>query len=119
MLRDVAGSGREMGIQDTTRLLQEMGRTYPSRIQIDDLLKHIGLEGARAVQAVRGLFEGGLITAKGSACAGGMPGLELRLTEPGMAVAFGLAGVEGDPRRAIRDLEEQTLHQLHRHRERP
>ena len=106
-----------MGIQDTTRLLQEMGRTYPSRIQIDELLGHIGLDGVRAVQAVRGLLEGGLVTARGSACVGGMPGSELRLTEPGMAVAFGLACVEGDPRGAITALEEQTLRQLHRHRE--
>ena len=118
MLRDVAGSGQQMGIQDTTKLLHEMGRTYPSRIQIDELLGCIGLEGVRAVQAVRGLVEGGLVTAKGSACVGGMLGSELRLTEPGMAVAFGLAGVEGDPRRAIRALEEQTLRQLHRYRER-
>ena len=117
MLRDVAGSGREMGIQDTTRLLHEMGRTYPSRIQIDDLLGHIGLQGVRAVQAVRGIVEGGLVTASGAASLGGMPGSELRLTEPGMAVAFGLAGVEDDPRCAIRALEAQTLRQLHRHRE--
>ena len=106
-----------MGIQDTTRLLHAMGRTYPGRIQIDDLLGHIGLDGARAVQAVRGLLEGGLVTARGSACVGGFPGSELRLTEPGMAVAFGLAGVEDDPRCAIRALEAQTLRQLHRQRE--
>jgi hypothetical protein len=117
MLRDVAGSGWEMGIQDSTRLLHEMGRTYPGRIRIDELLRHVGLDGSRAVQAVRGLFEGGLVTANGAACVGGMPGSELRLTEPGMAVAFGLAGVEGDPRGAIRTLEEQTLRQLLRHRE--
>ena len=117
MLRSVAGRGWEMGIQDTTRLLQEMGRTYPSRVQVDELLGHIGLDGVRAVHAVRGLFEGGLVTARGSAWVGGMPGSELRLTEPGMAVAFGLACVEGDPRGAITALEEQTLRQLHRHRE--
>ena len=106
-----------MGIQDTTRLLREMRRTYPNRLQIDELLEHIGLDGVRAVQAVRGVVEGGLVTARGFACVGGMPGSELRLTEPGMAVAFGVAGVEDDPRRAIRVLEEQTLRQLRRHRE--
>ena len=106
-----------MGIQDTTRLLQRMGRTYPDRVRIDELLEHVGLDGVRAVRAVRGLFEGGLITAHGSVCVGGMPGSELRLTEPGMAVAFGLACVEDDPRGAITALEDQTLRQLHRHRE--
>ena len=106
-----------MDIQDTTRLLQEMGRTYPDRVETDELLGHIGLDGVRALQAIRGLFEGGLITSHGSACIGGMPGSELRLTEPGMAVAFGLACVEADPRGAIAALEEQTLRQLHRHRE--
>jgi len=106
-----------MGIQDTTKLLQGMGRTYPDRVQIDELLEHIGLDGVRAVRAVRGLFEGGLVTAHGSVCVGGMPGSELRLTEPGMVIAFGLACVEDDHRGAIAALEAQTLSQLHRHRE--
>jgi len=106
-----------MGIQDSTRLLQGMGREYPDRVPIDELLGNIGIEGARAVQAVRGLFEGGLITAYGSPCVEGLPGSELLLTEPGMVVAFGLACVEDDPRGALAALEAETLRQLHRHRE--
>lgn len=106
-----------MGIQDTTRLLQGMGRTYPDRVQIDELSANIGLDGVRAVRAVRGLFEGGLITAHGSPCVDGLPGSELLLTEPGMVVAFGLACVEGDPGGAIEALESETLRQLYRHRE--
>jgi len=77
------------------------GADNPRRVQIDELLCHVALDGGRAAQAVRGLVEGGLITACGSAWVGGMPGLEFRLTEPGMAVAFGRACVEGDPRGAI------------------
>ncbi len=53
---------REMGtltMQDTTRILQAMRRTYPERVRIDDLFGHIGFGGARVVRAVRGLFEGG------------------------------------------------------------
>lgn len=107
-----------MGIQDTTRLLQRMGRSYPDRLRSNEISRHLEFESVRAVRAVRGLFEGGLITAQGSPCVEGMPGAELMLTEPGMAVAFDLAGVEADPREAIRALEAKTLSQLHRHRER-
>lgn len=106
-----------MGIQDTTRLLQGMGRTYPDRVRADEISRHMGIEGVRAVRAVRGLFEGGLVTAHGSPCAEGMLASELTLTEPGMMVAFGLACVEDDPRGAIAALEAETLRQLHRHRE--
>jgi hypothetical protein len=106
-----------MGLQDTTRLLQRMGQAYPECVQIGQLLEHSGLGCVRAVRALRGLFEGGLITAHGPACVEGIPGSELRLTEPGMVVAFGLACVEGDPRAAITALEAQTLVQLHRCRE--
>ncbi|MEO8278555.1 MAG: hypothetical protein ABI564_02615, partial [Ideonella sp.] len=73
-----------------------MGRVYPGRIPVDELLKHVGLDGPRAVQAVRGLFEGGLIAAEGATCPVGMPGSAIRLTEPGMVVAFGLASIEED-----------------------
>lgn len=107
----------EMGIQDTARLLQGMRRTYPDRVRADEISRHLGIEDARAVRAVRGLFEGGLVTTHGSPCAEGMLGSELMLTEPGMVVAFGLACVEDDPRDAIAALEVQTLRQLHRHRE--
>lgn len=103
-----------MGIQDTTRLLQGMGRTYPDRVRTDEISRHIGFEGVRAIRAVRGLFEGGLITALGTPCVDGMLGSELMLTEPGMVVAFGLACVEDDPRGAIAALESETLRQLHR-----
>jgi hypothetical protein len=95
-----------------------MGRAYPDCVKLDELMGHVGLDGVRAVQAVRGLFEGGLITADGPAGVGGLPGSELRLTEPGMLVAFGLACVEDDPRGEIEALEAQTLRQLHRHRDR-
>lgn len=106
-----------MGIQDTTQLLQRMGRTYPDRVHADELLATSGLGDVRAARAVRGLFEGGLITAHGIASIEGMPGSELRLTELGMVVAFGLACLEDDPRRAITALEAQTIRQLHRCRE--
>ncbi len=106
-----------MDIQDTTRLLQGMGRTYPDPVRTDELSRHLGFEGVRAVRAVRGLFEGGLITPRGLACVEGMPGSELVLTESGMAVALGLADVEDDTRGAIAALEAQALRQLHRYRE--
>ena len=107
-----------MGIQDTTRLLQRMGGVYPDRVRSNEISRHLGFESFRAARAVRGLVEGGLITAQGSPCVEGMPGAELILTEPGMAVAFGLAGVEADPREAIMAFEAQTLRQLRRYRER-
>ena len=105
-----------MGIQDTARLLQGMGKIYPDRVRTDELLGHVGLDGVRAVRAIRGLFDGGLITVETPACLGEIPGSELRLTEPGMVVAFGLARVEDDPRGAIAALEQQTLRQLQRRR---
>ncbi|MEO8524450.1 MAG: hypothetical protein ABI460_07005 [Caldimonas sp.] len=106
-----------MGIQDTTKLLQRMGRTYPDRARTDEVSREIGIEGVRALRAVRGLIEGGLVTTLGSPCVDGMPGLELMLTEPGMMVAFGLTCIEGDPRDAIAAIEAETLRQLRRHRE--
>lgn len=107
-----------MGMQDTTRLLQGMGRTYPDGVRADEISRHIGIDGLRAVRAVRGLFEGGLITAHGTPCVEGMLESEFMLTEPGMVVAFGLVSIEGDPRGAIAALEAHTLRQLHRSRER-
>jgi hypothetical protein len=104
-----------MGIQDTARFLQEMGRMYPDCVRTDEISRHTGIEDVRAVRAARGLFEGGLVTAHGTVCE--MLGSELMLTEQGMVVAFGLACVEEDPRDAIAALEAQTLRQLHRYRE--
>ncbi len=106
-----------MGIQDTMRLLQRIGRTYPDGVRTDEASRHIGFDGVRAVRAVRGLIEGGLITAHGSPCVDGMPGSKLMLTEPGMVVAFGLVCIEADPLGAIAALEAETLRQLHRRRE--
>ena len=107
-----------MGIQDTTRLLQQMGRSYPDRVLRDEISGHLGFESVRAACAVRGLLEGGLITAQGSPCLEGVQGSKLMLTEPGMAIAFGLVCIEADPRDALMALEAQTLRQLDRHRER-
>lgn len=101
-----------MGIQDTSKLLQRMGMAYPDRVHSEELSREMGFEGVRAVRAVRGLVEAGLITAHGSPGVDGMPGSELMLTENGMAVAFGLALAEADPRGAILTLEAQTVRQL-------
>lgn len=106
-----------MGLQDTAKLLDRIAQAYPDPLHIDELLGPIGLENGRGERAVRGLFEGGLITARGTPCIDGVPGSELRLTEPGIAVAFGLAGIEDDPRGVITTREAQTVRLLHQARE--
>ncbi|MEO6896477.1 MAG: hypothetical protein ABI218_07525 [Caldimonas sp.] len=105
-------------MQDTAKLLNRIAQAYPDALHVEELLGHIGLESGRGERAVRGLFEGGLITARGTPCVEGVPGSELRLTEPGIAVALGLAGIEDDPRGAITSREVQTVRLLHQARER-
>lgn len=109
-----------MGLQDTAILLQRIAQAYPEAVLVDDVMAHVESEGSRRVaRAVRALFEGGLIAAGGTPCVDGVPGSELRLAEPGIAVACGLVRIEDDPSGAITVLEAHTVGLLQRARQRP
>lgn len=87
-----------------------MGRTYPEPIDLDAVCRHTGFDGARVRRAVWELVDHGLVEVHGSPSWVGLPWSVPRLTEAGMAAAFGLASVEDDARGAIGSLEAATPH---------
>jgi predicted ArsR family transcriptional regulator len=93
-----------------------MGRTYPDPIDLDAVCRHTGLEDAKVRRELWGLVDQGYVEVQGSPSWAGLPWSVSRLTEAGMAVAFGLASVEGDARGAIALLEAATLRELDRQR---
>ncbi len=95
-----------------TRILRAMGRTYPDPIDLDAVCRHTGLDDAKVRRELWGLVDHGYVEVQGSPSWAGLPWSVSRLTEAGMAVAFGLAGVEDDARGAIASLEAATLREL-------
>ena len=101
-----------------TRILQAMGRTYPNPIDLDAVSRHTALDGANVRRELWGLVDHGYVDVQGSPSWAGLPWSVSRLTEAGMAVAFGLASVEDDACGAIALLESATLRELDRQRKR-
>jgi hypothetical protein len=101
-----------------SRILQAMGRTYPEPIDLDAVCRHTGLSDAKVRRELWGLIDHGYVEVQGSPSWAGLPWSAPRLTEAGLAVAFGLASVDDDPLGIIGLLEEAALRELERLRRR-
>ena len=97
-----------------SRILQAMGRTYPEPIDLDAVCQHSGLSNGKVRCELWGLVDYGYVEVRGSPSWAGLPWSLPRLTEAGLAVAFGLASVEDDPLGVIGLLEAATLRELER-----
>ncbi|MGH8795837.1 MAG: hypothetical protein ACREXI_02165 [Caldimonas sp.] len=101
-----------------TTILQAMGGTYPEPIDLDAVCRHTGIDDAKVRRALWGLVDHGYVEIRGSPSWAGLPWSVSRLTEAGMAVAFGLASIEDDARGVIGLLEAASLRELDRQRKR-
>lgn len=92
-----------MCMQDGTEILKVMGSTYPDSSSLVEVGRQTAFGGTRMRRAVADLVRGGFIEVRPSSRKG-LP----RLTEAGMAVAFGLACADA-ARDKIAALERATL----------
>ncbi|HTJ05093.1 MAG TPA: hypothetical protein VL624_07090 [Caldimonas sp.] len=95
-----------------TTILQAIGRMYPGCLDLDQACRHCG-DAERMCRTVEQLRERGFVAAR-PLSSDGLSAHELRLTEAGMAVAFGLACIEEDASAAIAARERRLLRELDR-----
>jgi hypothetical protein len=105
-----------MCMGDWTRILQAIGTMYPGSVDLAQACRHCG-DAERMRRAVGHLMERGFVDARLTP-RGGLSSPELRLTEAGMAVAFGVASIEEDSCEAIASRERNLLRDLDRLRAR-
>jgi hypothetical protein len=101
-----------MCMGDWTKILEAMGRMYPGVVDLAAACRRCG-DAERMRRAVGQLMERGFVDARLTR-RGGLSSPELRLTEAGMAVAFGLASVDEDASEAIAARELRLLRELER-----
>ena len=99
-------------MRDGTEILKVIGSTYPDSPSLVEISRQTAFGGTRIRRAVADLVRGGFIEVRPSSRKG-LP----RLTETGMAVAFGLARA-GAARDKIAALERATLRALDEQRTR-
>lgn len=95
-------------------ILLAMGKTYPDQIDLDAVSRQTRLDGPQVRAALWELVDRGLVDVPGSPSWAGLPWSVPRLSEAGMAVAFGLAAADDDAGEVIDRLEAATLRQLNR-----
>jgi hypothetical protein len=99
---------RAVCMGDWRKVLEAIAKMYPDPVDLAEACRHSG-EAERMRRAVSHLVGRGLVDASWSPHRGSP---ELRLTEAGMAVAFGLACAEEDAHEAIAAREEKVLRDL-------
>jgi predicted ArsR family transcriptional regulator len=97
-----------------TRILRAMRRTCPEPMDLEAVCRHTGLDESKVRRELWGLVDHGYVEVQGSPSWFGLPWSVARLTETGIAVAFGLVSVEDDARGVIALPEAATLRELDR-----